>query len=361
MRRHLVTVMRVRASLGVLSIAGALAACSIESVTFRGPTGAPIIEDCATIGDEDGNRLADCEDPVCASAPSCLPDMPGSPAMPDAPAAPDAPATPDAAMPDAPATPEPPDPPAVEDCSVAGDEDGNGLADCADAICAALPACTVVCGNGVREGNEDCDDNNTITEACAYGVTACTVCDATCRHRPGAVHVCGDGFVDTAFEVCDDGNVTCGSCDPSCQGTTIARASGEIQAVSGVSLNTGDRFVLGDGQLAITYTFSFSPSGPNEIPFNPFQSSSSSADDIADAINASGLAVIATRQGSVVMLQNQRSTSLGNVPIIEQVNAPGFEVVGMSGGQGANCPAGATCTSNADCASFFCNGGHRCQ
>jgi hypothetical protein len=37
------------------------------------PSDGPRAEDCSTRGDEDGNGLADCEDPVCASAPLCQP------------------------------------------------------------------------------------------------------------------------------------------------------------------------------------------------------------------------------------------------------------------------------------------------
>ena len=60
----------------------------------------PVAEDCAVAGDEDGNGLADCEDPACAE------DVVNCP------------------------------PPVAEDCAVAGDEDGNGLADCDDPACA---------------------------------------------------------------------------------------------------------------------------------------------------------------------------------------------------------------------------------
>ena len=47
----------------------------------------------------------------------------------------------------------------AEDCAVPGDEDGNGLADCDDDACAALAACQPgVCGNGLTERGEQCDD-----------------------------------------------------------------------------------------------------------------------------------------------------------------------------------------------------------
>ena len=37
---------------------------------------------------------------------------------------------------------------AVENCSVLGDENGNGLADCSDPACATAPSCQHACGNG---------------------------------------------------------------------------------------------------------------------------------------------------------------------------------------------------------------------
>lgn len=50
---------------------------------------------------------------------------------------------------------------AEEVCGDGLDNDCDGLADCADLDCAAAPACTAVCGNGVIEAGEACDDGNT--------------------------------------------------------------------------------------------------------------------------------------------------------------------------------------------------------
>ncbi len=53
---------------------------------------------------------------------------------------------------------------------------------------------TAVCGNGVREGAEECDDGNgDNTDACS----------STCQTAR-----CGDGFVRQGVEQCDDGNAT---------------------------------------------------------------------------------------------------------------------------------------------------------
>src|SRR5882672_2761677 len=60
-----------------------------------------------------------------------------------------------------------------------------------------------VCGNGVVEAGEDCDDNDTIPDV---------VCDGTCHFT------CGNGVVDTDLgEICDFGIVSGpGACPTTC-------------------------------------------------------------------------------------------------------------------------------------------------
>lgn len=89
-------------------------------------------------------------------------------------------------------------------------------------------ACQVVCGNGIEESGEECDDGNgtngdgcdvncTVT-ACGNGIqTAGEACDDGnpdvgdgCR-PDCTVEVCGDGIVDPV-ESCDDGNTADGDC-----------------------------------------------------------------------------------------------------------------------------------------------------
>ena len=61
-----------------------------------------------------------------------------------------------------------------------------------------------MCGDGVVDGDEECDDGN------ASNTDACT--DA-CMHA-----VCGDGYIWSGIEECDDGNTQGGDeCDASCQ------------------------------------------------------------------------------------------------------------------------------------------------
>lgn len=98
--------------------------------------------------------------------------------------------------------------------------DGGGCGDCAecraDGLCWDLTPCPSLCGNGDLDPGEGCDDGNTVTEACAVGETACTVCDAGCQWREIDLTACGDGQV-TGTEECDDGGAAPGDgCSASC-------------------------------------------------------------------------------------------------------------------------------------------------
>jgi len=61
-----------------------------------------------------------------------------------------------------------------------------------------------VCGDGLVEGEEECDDGNTNLERCAYNQRSCVVCDPSCQERAGEVSYCGDGVLDFG-ELCDAG------------------------------------------------------------------------------------------------------------------------------------------------------------
>jgi hypothetical protein len=95
-----------------------------------------------------------------------------------------------------------------------------------------------VCGNNSVEGpGEDCDDGNTVTEECAYGLTSCTVCDASCTSVAGVTAYCGDGFVD-AVEDCDDGNAVTEVCAYGESSCTVCDANCAI--VAGATASCGD-------------------------------------------------------------------------------------------------------------------------
>ena len=55
-------------------------------------------------------------------------------------------------------------------------------------------------------GAETCDDGNTMTEACDYGMQSCEVCTESCVLAAGDTSFQGDGLIDTDNgEDCDDG------------------------------------------------------------------------------------------------------------------------------------------------------------
>ena len=62
-----------------------------------------------------------------------------------------------------------------------------------------------VCGDGVVEGDETCDDGNTDDEtSCEYGLGECTACSSDCSSALALEGpFCGDLEVDEEFEECD--------------------------------------------------------------------------------------------------------------------------------------------------------------
>ena len=78
-----------------------------------------------------------------------------------------------------------------------------------------------VCGNGLKEGSEACDDGNTNSEgSCPYGQKACLSCSFNCERSLSLTGpVCGDGSVDQSNgETCDDGNIrNDDGCNSQCQ------------------------------------------------------------------------------------------------------------------------------------------------
>jgi cysteine-rich repeat protein len=115
----------------------------------------------------------------------------------------------------------------VEDCGAAGDEDGNGLADCGDSACAGTIACKIACGNGRREAGEACDDGNQVSgDRCA----------ADCKSDES----CNNGIVDVAAgEVCDDGMPLGGPCGSDCK-RGQGCGNGEVTADTGEECDDGN-------------------------------------------------------------------------------------------------------------------------
>lgn len=73
--------------------------------------------------------------------------------------------------------------------------------DCASGSCEVLPsgnsACTGVCGNGVAEPGEACDDGN---------VLACGTCNATCTDDNPVVTGCANGTACASDDDCTSDN-----------------------------------------------------------------------------------------------------------------------------------------------------------
>ena len=84
-----------------------------------------------------------------------------------------------------------------------GTDNGAG-----EGFCLANCSATQICGNGVKNGSEQCDDNNVVnTDACT----------AECKTA-----TCGDGIVRAGPENCDQGALNGtgpGKCDATCQRT----------------------------------------------------------------------------------------------------------------------------------------------
>ena len=113
---------------------------------------------------------------------------------------------------------------AGEACDDGNRVTGDGCSDTCEVeagyLCDGVPSvCTTVCGDGTRAGDEECDDGNTETEACDYGLESCRVCAADCTEVDGATRYCGDSVVEGGdVEACDDGNrVTGDGCNASCE------------------------------------------------------------------------------------------------------------------------------------------------
>jgi cysteine-rich repeat protein len=80
-----------------------------------------------------------------------------------------------------------------------------------------------VCGDGVQDPEEVCDDGNRVNESsCPYGTPSCQGCSGNCQQAWTLVGpYCGDGRVDSR-ELCDDGKqeteTACPYGTPSCTG-----------------------------------------------------------------------------------------------------------------------------------------------
>jgi len=108
-----------------------------------------------------------------------------------------------------------------------------------------------VCGNGVKESGEECDDG-TAQNTGGYGK-----CNSDCTLGPH----CGDGKLNGMDEACDNGadnGLALGNCNPACTGVvrakTIRIATGLFDASSGF---TGELTHDWDGFCAADFGFAY--------------------------------------------------------------------------------------------------------
>jgi cysteine-rich repeat protein len=140
------------------------------------------------------------------------------------------------------------------DCTSIGGGFIGGVLACADDCSFDTSACTQadVCGDGVRSGNEQCDDQDLGGEDCESlgfdrGVLSCAASctfDLSACINDGAV--CGDGIV-ALGEQCDDGNTTNGDgCNANCQNEGLAQCGDGLINVLGEQCDDGN-ILDGDG------------------------------------------------------------------------------------------------------------------
>jgi cysteine-rich repeat protein len=165
-------------------------------------------------------------------------------------------------------------------------DDGNAVTEAAcpygtptcstcDADCSTELSLTgSTCGDGTPNASvEECDDGNAMTESCTFGQTSCVVCDATCQEVAGETSYCGDRVMDGAHgETCDDGNTapddgctpTCTvqpgwTCDPShCALGTMVTINAANQTFTMGSPATEEGRYSDESQHDVTFTHDFS-------------------------------------------------------------------------------------------------------
>ncbi len=241
---------------------------------------------------------------------------------------------------------------------------------------ACLSSCRLAtCGDGyINPAYEQCDDGNRNTEECEYGLMSCTVCDADCQEAPGEVAFCGDGLI-SPQEVCDDGNLTCGTCNSECQDLAWPAATGRIRAPIGSQFdpNRTETFTLNDGFHEVTFEFELEEEeNPIRAPQAPTMKLNGSnvvimvhedwgtqqvADAIAESINDSSLLITAESDGAGVWLTHSLPGQLGYKEILEDVATSYFWTYGMDGEPGYDCAYGESCSSDEDCETDWCMSG----
>jgi cysteine-rich repeat protein len=181
----------------------------------------------------------------------------------------------------------------------------------------------------------------------------------------GAPAICGNGVAETG-EACDDGNTSsCGTCSADCTAPRVipTGADASITIGAGTNIADGDTITIDDGTNTAVLEFECDPaagcpggtdgvSGSNiEVPFSSVNFDGTSDDTeyrdlLITAINAAGLMTDATDGGSA-----PATVELVNVSAIsDTVGAPTFATA-------ARCRATRGCNGDNVCLSNSCTAG----
>jgi hypothetical protein len=119
----------------------------------------------------------------------------------------------------------------------------DGEIRCTEQCTLDISAC-FTCGNGVREGLEDCDGDDLAGGSCATVVGSSSGdlrCTSQCRWDPSRCATCGNGWRE-GDEVCDGFAPSSATCQ-----SVAARESGEVRCSKACLLDTSRCHTCGDG------------------------------------------------------------------------------------------------------------------
>ena len=82
---------------------------------------------------------------------------------------------------------------------------------CAQTATPGAPNGPCLCGNGVIDEGETCDDGNVVSELCPMENPNCEICDRKCQLVTGSIGSCGDKIL-AGDEECDYGEFNADQC-----------------------------------------------------------------------------------------------------------------------------------------------------
>ena len=121
----------------------------------------------------------------------------------------------------------------------------------------------IVCGNGILEDNEECDDGNTDND---------DGCNSECKNEQQSEPECGNGVLEDNEE-CDDSNIDSGDgCDSECKMEQVVNSTNivinEIVAKSSTTEDWIEFLNIGQDEIDISgWSFSDDLQGSNPTPY----------------------------------------------------------------------------------------------